>query len=72
MNIIIKNTPLSFLQQTVLNTNLRQNQVVPGANKENLQETRRQKNIVTFWYNMTIWLAEGLSVGVIVRQQQMR
>ena len=41
-------------------------QVVPGQNKEKLQETRRKKNIVTFWYNMTIWMAEVLSTGLIV------
>ena len=45
----------------------RKNMVVPGQNQEKLQETRRKKNIVTFWYNMTIWMAEVLSIGLIVR-----
>ena len=34
--------------------------------KESLQEHRRQKNIVTFGYNMTIWLAEITSGGLVL------
>ena len=42
--------------------------VVPGCgmSKESLQEHRRQKNIVTFGYNMTIWLAETTSTGLVL------
>ena len=42
--------------------------VVPGCgmSKESLQEHRRQKNIVTFGYNMTIWLAEITSGGLVL------
>lgn len=36
-----------------------------GVSKERLQENRRQKNIVTFWYNMTIWLAETISTALV-------
>ena len=42
--------------------------VVPGCgmSKESLQEHRRQKNIVTFGYNITIWLAEITSGGLVL------
>ena len=42
--------------------------VVPGCgmSKESLQEHRRQKNIVTFGYNMTVWLAEITSGGLVL------
>ena len=42
--------------------------VVPGCgmSKESIQENRRQKNIVTFGYNMTIWLAETTSTGLVL------
>ena len=42
--------------------------VVPGCGLIglSLQENRRQKNIVTFGYNMTIWLAEITSGGLVL------
>ena len=42
--------------------------VVPGCGLIglSLQENRRQKNIVTFGYNITIWLAEITSGGLVL------
>ena len=47
---------------------LRRTRVVPGSgeSQERLQESRRQRNVVTFSYNMTIWLAETSAALILV------
>ena len=46
----------------------RRTQVVPGCgpSQERLQENRRQRNVVTFGYNMTTWLAETTAALILV------
>ena len=46
----------------------RKKMVVPGIgpSQKKIQKKRKQKNIVTFSYNMTIWLTETLSIGLVV------
>ena len=50
----------------------RRTRVVPGSgeSQERLQENRRQRNVVTFGYNMTIWLAETISAGLVVNTRK--
>ena len=50
----------------------RERQVVPGTGPSQirLEQRRRQKNVVTFGYNMTIWLAETTSTGLVVNTRK--
>ena len=50
----------------------RERQVVPGTGPSQirLEQMRRKKNVVTFGYNMTIWLAETTSTGLVVNTRK--
>ena len=50
----------------------RERQVVPGTgpSQKRLEQRRKQKNVVTFGYNMTIWLAETISAGLVVNTRK--
>ena len=50
----------------------RERQVVPGTGPSQirLEQKRRKKNVVTFGYNMIIWLAETTSTGLVVNTRK--
>ena len=46
--------------------------MVPGTGPSQirLEQMRRKKNVVTFGYNMTIWMAETTSTGLVVNTRK--
>ena len=47
----------------------RKNLKIPGNNKDAMERNNKKRNIVTFTYNMLVWIIEALS-AVIVRIQK--